>query len=107
MTGMYICCRTENIDFSLLCSEKQGNKTLNLTQDFPIAKVIPELSLSFVSVRSLGNDGVEVDKIFSKLDPISELFCPNVVVSETFKVNIEPSFSCMRSINSSKNVKIL
>ena len=67
---------------------------------------LPELSLSFVVVRSLGNDGVEVDKIFSKLENVSELFCP-IVVSETFKVNIEPSFSFARSINSSKNVNIL
>ena len=57
-------------------------------------------------VRSLGNDGVEVDKIFSKFGNVSELFCP-IVVSETFKVNIEPSFSFARSINSSKNVNIL
>ena len=67
---------------------------------------LPELSLSLVVVRSLGNDGVEVDKLFSKLENISELFCP-FVVSETFKVNIEPSFSFARSINSSKNVNIL
>ena len=67
---------------------------------------LPGLSLSLVVVRSLGNDGVEVDKLFLKLENISELFCP-FVVSETFKVNIEPSFSFARSINSSKNVNIL